>query len=78
MTIAELGLPKGIIIGAIYHEGKVIIPNGSSIIYPSDRFVVFCLSSEIHVLETFFKPAKGGFFSELRSRSKGFGKSLNS
>ena len=39
--IAELGLPKGIIIGAIYHEGKVIIPNGSSIIYPSDRFVVF-------------------------------------
>jgi trk system potassium uptake protein TrkA len=67
--IMKLGLPKGIIIGAIYHKGTVIIPNGNSIIHPGDRFVVFCLASRIHVLETFFKPAKGGFFGELFNRN---------
>lgn len=76
--IAELGLPRGIIIGAIYHEGKVIIPNGRSVIYPGDRFVVFCLSTQIHVLDTFFNPAKGGLFSEFRSRNKSFRKSIDS
>jgi len=57
--LAQLGLPKGIIIGAIAHKGKVIIPNGSSIINPGDRFVVFCLSSETAVLEEFFRRSKG-------------------
>jgi len=75
--IAELGLPKGIIIGAVSHKGKVFIPNGSSIINPGDRFVVFCLASQIHVLETFFKPSKGGLFNELWNRGKSFGKSIN-
>ncbi|NMB96843.1 MAG: Trk system potassium transporter TrkA [Clostridiaceae bacterium] len=73
--IAELGLPKGIIIGAVSHEGKVLIPKGNTIIYPGDRFVVFCLSSHIHVLETFFKPSKGGLFHELWNRNKSSGKS---
>jgi len=63
--LAQLGLPKGIIIGAIAHKGKVIIPDGSSIIYPGDRFVVFCLSSEIAALEAILKRrVKGRNFSE--------------
>jgi len=73
--IAKLGLPKGIIIGAISHNGKVIIPNGSSIIYPGDRFVLFCLSSHLQELETFFKPSKGGLFHELWNRNKDSGES---
>lgn len=72
--IVELGLPKGIIIGAVLHEGEVIIPHGSTIIYPGDRFVVFCLSSQIHVLENFLKPSKGGFFHGLWNHNKGSGK----
>jgi len=72
--IVELGLPKGIIIGAVLHEGEVIIPNGNTIIYPGDRFVVFCLSSQIHVLKNFLKPSKGGFFHELWNHSKSSGK----
>jgi trk system potassium uptake protein TrkA len=75
--IADLGLPKGIIIGAIAHKGKVTIPNGNSIIYPGDRFVVLCLPSAFSTLETFFKPVKGGLFSELWNRSKGNRKSIN-
>lgn len=76
--ISELGLPKGIIIGAIAHKGKVIIPNGHSVIYPGDRFVVFCLSSEMAALEAFFKQSKGGFLSEFWNRNKGTGKAFDS
>jgi trk system potassium uptake protein TrkA len=76
--LAQLGLPKGIIIGAIAHKGKVIIPNGSSIINPGDRFVVFCLSSEIAALEAIFKRVKGRGLGELWNRSKDAGKSARS
>jgi len=58
--IAEMRLPKGIIIGAIAHKDKVIIPKGDMVIHTGDRFVVFCHSSEMHVLETIFKVKKGG------------------
>lgn len=75
--IAKLGLPKGFLIGAILHEGEVIIPNGSSIIYPGDKFVVFSLSSQIKTLETFFKPSKGGLFHEFWHRNKGSRKYFN-
>jgi len=60
--IAQLGLPKGIIIGAIVHEGKVIIPNGNTVIEPDDRLIIFCLSSNVPDLDMFIKPAKGGLF----------------
>ena len=73
----ELGLPKGIIIGAIEHEGKVLIPNGNSIIHPGDRVIVFCLESEIATLERFMYPSKGGFLNELWNNHKGAGKSAS-
>lgn len=58
----QLGLPKGIIIGAIVHEGKVSIPNGNTVIYPNDRLIIFCLASDIPKLEEFTNPEKGGLF----------------
>lgn len=73
--LAELGLPKGIIIGSIVQNGKVIIPNGDSIINPGDRLIVFCLQSEVMTLEKMFYKAKGGFIDELWHRYKGFRKS---
>lgn len=57
--IRDLNLPKGIIIGAIVHRGKVIIPKGDSKIYAGDRIVVFSLLSEVPALEAFFH-LKGG------------------
>lgn len=60
--ISELGLPKGIIIGAIVHQGKVAIPSGNTVIEPDDRLIIFCLSSNVPDLEMFIKPAKGGLF----------------
>lgn len=57
--IKNLNLPKGIIIGAIVHNGKVIIPNGNSKVQAGDRIVVFSLLSEVPALETFFRLKDG-------------------
>ncbi len=63
--ISKLGLPKGIIIGAIVHDGEVIIPKGDTIIYPKDRIIVFSLTSDMPVLKKMLRPNKGGILSEL-------------
>ncbi|WP_207740827.1 Trk system potassium transporter TrkA [Alkalibacter mobilis] len=68
--IYKLNLPKGLIIGAIIHDGEVVIPNGNSIIRANDRIVVFTLSEDIESLKSLFKRGKGGLFSELWNRSK--------
>ncbi|SHJ87686.1 trk system potassium uptake protein TrkA [Geosporobacter subterraneus DSM 17957] len=75
--ICELELPKGIIIGAIVRQGRVLIPDGRSVIQANDRLVIFCLQSEITALEMFLNPHRGGLLGELWNRSKGFGKSFN-
>jgi trk system potassium uptake protein TrkA len=67
--LSELNLPKGIIIGAIVHKGKVIIPKGSSTIRANDRIVVFSLVENMENLKALFAPKKGGLFSELWNRS---------
>ncbi|HZK37634.1 MAG TPA: Trk system potassium transporter TrkA [Clostridia bacterium] len=69
--LAELNLPKGIIIGAIVRNGDVIIPKGSSIIYPGDKIIVFSLTKDLPTLKMFMKSGKGGIFGELRDRVKG-------
>lgn len=71
ISLSRLGLPKGIIIGAILRKNKVIIPNGDSKILNKDRIVVFSMSDDIDIMKNFFKPEKGGIFSELWSRAKG-------
>lgn len=63
--LAKLGLPKGIIIGAIIHDGKVIIPNGESIVNPNDRVVIFSLTKDLPILKKFMRPSKGGLFDEI-------------
>lgn len=65
--LSKLGLPEGIIIGAIVHKGEVVIPNGDTIIYPQDRIVVFSLSSDMVSFKKMIKPNKGGILSELWS-----------
>ncbi len=57
--LKDLNLPKGIIIGAIVHKGKVHVPNGDSKIQSGDRIVVFSLLSEVPALETFFRLKDG-------------------
>lgn len=63
--IYQLGLPKGIIIGAIVHKGEVIIPNGNSIIHKNDRLIIFSLTSDMAAFNKMIRPNKGGLFHEL-------------
>jgi trk system potassium uptake protein TrkA len=58
VPIRKLNLPKGIIIGAIVHKNKIIIPDGNSVIQHDDRIVVFSLLTEVPALEMFFQLRK--------------------
>ncbi|NLI60486.1 MAG: Trk system potassium transporter TrkA [Clostridiales bacterium] len=69
--ISKLGLPRGIIIGAIVRDKKVIIPNGSTLIFSNDRLVIFCLAANVPHLKTFMKTSKGGGIGGLWSRNQG-------
>lgn len=75
--IEKLGLPRGVIIGAIDHGGKVEIPTGKSTIQPNDRLVIFCLTSKTSSLDLFFSGKKGGLLDELSDRNKAIRKFIN-
>ncbi len=68
--LAELNLPKGIIIGAIVHNGEVTIPKGGSVIHPGDRIIIFSLTEDLPALKMFMKTDRGGIFNGLRNRIK--------
>ena len=57
--LKEIGIPQGLIIGAILRNGKVIIPNGDSVVKSSDRVIVFTLESHMEIVAKLFG-AKGG------------------
>lgn len=59
----EVALPAGIIIGAVLHEGQVVIPDGNTIIHENDRMVIFTLASDLGTLKSLLQPEKGGFFN---------------
>ncbi|GBF35335.1 Trk system potassium uptake protein TrkA [Desulfocucumis palustris] len=49
-TLKNSGLPKGVIVGAISRENKIIIPKGNEVIRPEDRLVVFALGHNVHTV----------------------------
>ena len=53
--LRELELPNGIRIGAIFSEGEVVRPTGSSIIKPKDKIVILALSERVHQVEQMFR-----------------------
>ncbi len=72
--LKELKIPKSIIIGAILRNGKVIIPNGDSIIRSADRVIVFTLDSHIEKVTQLFSKKGGGFsIHELINSAKNAG-----
>lgn len=52
--LKKAGIPKGVIVGAIIREGKVIVPDGNSVIRSSDRIIVFTLESYIEKVNKLF------------------------
>jgi len=49
--LRELDFPKGAIVGALVRDSEVIIPDGSTVIQPGDRVMIFALTSAIHEVE---------------------------
>jgi len=72
--LKELGMPRSIIIGAILRKGKVMIPNGDSVIKSSDRVIVFTLDSHIDKVTQLFSRKGGGIsIHELINSAKNAG-----
>ena len=53
--LRELDLPDGIRIGAIYRDGKVVVPNGATQIIAKDRVVMFATAERVRQLEQMFR-----------------------
>ena len=53
--LRELDLPDGIRIGAIYRDGRVLVPNGGTQIISRDRVVIFATASRVRQLEQMFR-----------------------
>ena len=78
LSLAEVKIPKGLIIGAIVRGGQVLIPNGQTVVEAGDRAIVFCLRSEVPSLNRLFYPRQRGFLHELWHGGKGDRKSPTS
>lgn len=66
--IKSLNLPKGMIIGAVVHDGVAQIPNGDTVINAHDRLIIFCLASNVESLNRLLRPGRGVRVNELFHR----------
>ena len=53
-AIRDAGLPSGAIIGAVVHQGEIVIPRGDTVFRPDDHVVIFAIPSVIPALEKYF------------------------
>jgi trk system potassium uptake protein TrkA len=53
-AIRDAGLPSGAIIGAVVHQGEIVIPRGDTVFRPDDHVVIFAIPSVIGDLEKHF------------------------
>ena len=53
--IRTLGLPKGILIGALFRNNDAIIPSGNDILEPGDRIIIFAAASMVRKVEHFLR-----------------------
>jgi trk system potassium uptake protein TrkA len=49
--LSKVKFPKDAIVGALVRGSEVIIPNGSTVIQPGDRVMIFALTTAIHEVE---------------------------
>ena len=52
--LREAKLPRGVIVGAVVHNGEVIIPRGDTIIYPDDRIIILAAADAVKKMEKLF------------------------
>lgn len=54
-ALRDLDLPDGIRIGAIYRQGKVLMPDGSIQIMAKDRVIIFAIAERVRQVEQMFR-----------------------
>ena len=53
--IRDLGLPKGILIGAMFRNNDAMIPSGNDVLLPGDRIIIFAAASVVRKVEHFLR-----------------------
>ena len=53
-AIRDASLPSGAIVGAVVHQGEIVIPRGDTVFRPDDHVVIFAVPSAIPELEKHF------------------------
>ena len=53
--LAEANLPEGVIIGAVYRDGKVTMPDSRTVVRPDDRIVLMALKDNVKDVEQMFR-----------------------
>ncbi len=53
--LTDAKLPEGVIIGAVYRDGEVIMPTGQTVIRPDDRVVLMSLRDNVKDVEQMFR-----------------------
>jgi trk system potassium uptake protein TrkA len=53
-AIRDAGLPPGVIVGAIVHDGEIVVPRGDTVLRPEDSVVLFALPKAIPDVERLF------------------------
>ncbi len=54
-ALRDLNLPDGIRIGAVFRDGKVIVPHGSTKIAAKDRVIIFATADKVRQVEQMFR-----------------------
>ncbi len=54
MSLRELPLARGAVIGGILRNGEVFVPTGATIVEPEDHLILFALPEAIHDVESLF------------------------
>ena len=53
-SIAQAGLPRGLLVGAIVRNEQVIIPDGSTVFQADDKLIIFAMPKVCSDLDCFF------------------------
>jgi trk system potassium uptake protein TrkA len=52
--LSEIDLPDGVIVGAVVHDGAVVIPRGSTVIEENDRVILLATTEAVKSVEKMF------------------------
>ncbi len=52
--LSEIDLPDGVIVGAVVHDGAVVIPRGSTVIEENDRVILLATTEAVKMVEKMF------------------------